>query len=156
MDMGRDLGRGVVAGAVGTMALNALTYLDMAVRGRPASAVPAQAVQAAADAAGVRLTSDGDNETRTNRQEGLGALLGLATGVGFGAVYGIAVGRRGGVSLTAGAVALTLGAMAGANIPATAAGVTDPRKWGIQGWLADLVPHIAYGFVTAAVYEAIN
>jgi hypothetical protein len=31
----RAIGWGLVAGAAGTTALNAITYLDMAIRGRP-------------------------------------------------------------------------------------------------------------------------
>lgn len=31
---------GVTAGAVGTVVLNSVTYLDIAVRGRPSSSVP--------------------------------------------------------------------------------------------------------------------
>ena len=38
------IGIGAVAGAMGTAALNAVTYLDMAVRGRPSSQVPAHTV----------------------------------------------------------------------------------------------------------------
>jgi hypothetical protein len=34
------LARGLLAGAAGTLALNVTTYLDMAVRGRPASQAP--------------------------------------------------------------------------------------------------------------------
>jgi hypothetical protein len=35
MSIGRGLLAGAVAGAAGTTALNAVTYLDMAIRGRP-------------------------------------------------------------------------------------------------------------------------
>jgi hypothetical protein len=41
--------------------------------------------------------------------------------------------------------------MAGSNVPMTALGVTDPRSWGAAGWISDVVPHLAYGLVTAAV-----
>jgi hypothetical protein len=40
--------------------------------------------------------------------------------------------------------------MIGANAPLVRMGLTDPRKWGVSGWLSDLVPHAAYGLVTAA------
>ena len=36
--------RGAAAGAAGTTALNVVTYLDMAVRGRPASSTPERTV----------------------------------------------------------------------------------------------------------------
>jgi hypothetical protein len=32
-----------------------------------------------------------------------------------------------------------------------ALGVTDPRKWSLEEWLADLLPHLGYGAATAAV-----
>jgi hypothetical protein len=34
-----------------------------------------------------------------------------------------------------------------------AMGVTDPRSWPVSSWLSDLLPHLAYGFATAAVFE---
>ena len=37
--MRRELAAGIAAGAVGTVALNLTTYLDMVIRGRPASSV---------------------------------------------------------------------------------------------------------------------
>jgi len=30
-------------------------------------------------------------------------------------------------------------------------GVTDPRTWGLVGWISDLIPHFGYGVVTALV-----
>ena len=33
----------------------------------------------------------------------------------------------------------------------TVLGVTDPRTWGIVGWISDLIPHFGYGVVTALV-----
>jgi hypothetical protein len=42
--------------------------------------------------------------------------------------------------------------MAGANGPMTALGVTDPRTWAAADRVADVVPHLAYGLVTAAAY----
>ena len=37
--------RGAAAGAAGTTALNVVTYLDMAIRGRPASDTPERSVE---------------------------------------------------------------------------------------------------------------
>jgi hypothetical protein len=33
----------------------------------------------------------------------------------------------------------------------TVLGVTDPRTWGLVGWVSDLIPHLGYGVVTALV-----
>jgi hypothetical protein len=35
-----------------------------------------------------------------------------------------------------------------------ARGVSDPRSWGAADWLADVVPHVAYGLVTAWAADA--
>lgn len=138
------------------MTLNVLTYLDMAARGRPASSVPAKTVERAADAVDADLAPAGEDDVAEARSQGLGALLGYASGLGFGALYGVFRSRAGDVSVPAGAFGLTLAAMAGANLPSVAMGVTDPRKWGAEGWIADIVPHAAYGLVTAAVYDLVR
>ncbi len=38
----------------------------------------------------------------------------------------------------------------------TLLGVTDPRTWPVSSWVADVVPHVAYGAVTAAVLEQLD
>jgi hypothetical protein len=140
------LTRGALAGAAGTTALNAVTYLDMAVRGRGSSSTPEQTVETAADK--LSLEIPGDEETRQNRVAGLGPLLGLATGVGAGAVLGAAAGRR----RPSPALAVTLAsllAMVGGNALMASLGVSDPRTWSFTDWLSDALPHAAYGVVTA-------
>ncbi|WP_254714896.1 hypothetical protein [Actinomadura sp. NAK00032] len=144
--------RGLIAGAAGTTALNAVTYLDMAVRGRPASSTPEQSVEKLADAAGVDL---GDGETADNRKAGLGPMLGFGTGLGAGAAYGAIAGRRS-VPMPVATAALTVLAMIGSSAPMTALGLTDPREWSPTDWLMDAVPHLAYGAVAAATYAALR
>jgi hypothetical protein len=63
-----SLVHGLTAGAVGTAVLNTVTYLDMAVRGRPSSEVPAETVGALADIAGVGALRSGPRQ-----RDGLGA-----------------------------------------------------------------------------------
>jgi hypothetical protein len=75
--------RGAAAGAAGTSALNAVTYLDMALRARPASSTPQDTVEAATRKASVHVPGVG--EDRDNRVSALGSLMGLATGVAVGA-----------------------------------------------------------------------
>lgn len=149
------IARGLLAGAAGTAALNVLTYLDMVVRARPSSPVPKQTAQELADSLDTDLAPDGREETRNNRGEGLGALMGLASGLGFGALYGLAADSRR-PSVPLGAAGLALAAMAGANAPAAATGVTEPQEWSPQAWAADIVPHLAYGLVTAAVFDSVD
>lgn len=138
--------RGAAAGAAGTTALNAVTYLDMAWRGRPASSTPEQTVEKLAHTAGVDVP--GDDETRSNRLAGLGPLTGIATGVGVGVLAAL-LARR--LPLPALAGVTGAAAMAGSNGPMTALGITDPRTWSAGSWVSDVFPHLAYGVVTAAV-----
>ncbi len=135
--------RGAIAGAAGTMALNAVTYLDMAVRDRPPSDVPEKIVEHYAPA-----------PVAKNRASGIGALLGYATGVTGGVVY--ALGHRVFAVLPQPLRGLVLGfgVMAATDTSSTLAGATDPRSWGASGWIADLVPHAVYGVVTASVFDS--
>ena len=142
----RDTLMGTAAGAVGTVALNAATYADMAIRGRPSSSVPAEVAGKLAEKAGLDLGSD---ETGQNRKSGLGALSGYAVGLGVGTVYGLVRPHLGDVSRTRAGVVLGLAAMAGSDVPSAALGVTDPTTWGLNGWVSDIVPHLAYGLMTA-------
>jgi hypothetical protein len=88
--MRRPLLWGIAAGAVGTIALDVTTYLDMVVRARPASSTPADVAGALAERAGVELAADGnDSESASNRRSGLGALFGYGVGLGVGDAYGL-------------------------------------------------------------------
>ena len=148
---------GAAAGAVGTTTLNAVTYGDMVIRGRPASSVPSQVAEQLVDKVDIDLSAEdqaADGPTAQNRQSGLGALQGFVVGLGIGAAYGLVRPRLGEVSRLRASVVLGLAAMAGSDIPATAVGVTDPRQWDLNSWLSDLVPHLAYGLATTVAYEA--
>jgi len=54
------------------------------------------------------------------------------------------------------AVLVGLTAMAASDIPLVALRVSNPKTWGISGWLADTIPHLLYGIVTVATYEALS
>ncbi|BAX92643.1 hypothetical protein [Mycobacterium shigaense] len=140
---------GAVAGAAGTTTLNVITYLDIAVRGRPTSGTPERTVAAMARLVGVTVPGNGD--VLANRISGLGALTGYAAGIGMGVLLGLAyaLGWRPGrlvATLVASAVALI-----GTNGPMTVLGVTDPTTWTPVDWISDLIPHLGYGIVTALV-----
>ena len=62
--MWRQLLAGAAAGAAGTTALNAATYVDMALRGRPASSTPERSVEAITDRAGLSVPGDGAERRR--------------------------------------------------------------------------------------------
>jgi len=154
MTIGRGLLAGLAGGAAGTTALNAVTYLDMAIRGRGTSSTPEDTVEAIATKTGQSIP--GDKETRKNRESGLGALTGILAGVGVGAVLGAAQAAGWRPQLIIGAVATGAGAMLVTDAPMAMLGVSDPRTWSVKDWVSDAVPHLAYGLVTAAVVRSIR
>ncbi len=154
MNPWRGLFAGLAAGAAGTTALNAVTYLDMAARGRPTSSTPEDTVEKLAAKASIEIPGEGD--TRKNRRAGLGPLTGLAAGLGVGAVMGLARAFSFRPGLLVAGVVAGAAAMAGAGAPMTALGVSDPRTWAAKDWLSDAVPHLAYGLVAAAVVQGLD
>jgi hypothetical protein len=154
MGIGSGLVWGAAAGAAGTTALNATTYLDMAVRGRPSSSTPEQTVETLSQKAHVPIPGVG--QTRDNRLGGLGALTGLAAGVAVGAALGVARGIGWRPGPVTGAAAAVAAAMVAGNGPMTVLGVTDPRSWTPAAWVSDVVPHLAYGLVTASVLRRLG
>ena len=154
------------------MALNVAAYLDMLVRGRPASKLPGDVAGRLADEVGVPLDfdleidadatdadDDDDDEVSgrvANRQEALGALLGYSNGVGIGLAYSLVrLALPQPPTWFAGAALGTL-AMISSDYPATRLGLTDPQTWSGVDWLSDVIPHMTFGIVTAATFEAIK
>ena len=146
------VGRGALAGAAGTTALNAVTYVDMVVRARPSSSTPEDTVTRVAEVTGARIP--GDEDSRGNRVSGLGPLTGIATGVAVG--IAAALIRHLGVRLPGWVASVAVGAVAmlASDAPMTALGVADPKSWGAADWLSDAVPHLVYGAVTHATLAA--
>jgi hypothetical protein len=150
----RGLLRGAAAGAAATATLDAVTYADMAIRGRPSSSTPQRTVETVAAAVGLRVPGTG--EKKESRLTGLGALAGIATGTSVGAVLGVVreLGWRPG-NLTGGLVTTGI-VLVAANGPMVALRITDPRTWSAADWTADLVPHLAYGAVMYATLAAMD
>ncbi|SDQ36965.1 hypothetical protein [Quadrisphaera sp. DSM 44207] len=146
--------RGLAAGAVGTTALNAVTYLDMAVRGRDASSAPAQTVEVLARATGTRVTSRGDE--RRNRLGALGELSGYTNGLAVGVLASVA--RSAGIRFPGPLGPLVTGAaaMAATDVPMTLLGVTDPRRWSGSDWLLDSASHLSYGVAAHATLDLLD
>lgn len=138
--------RGGTAGAVGTTVLYAVTYGDMAWRGRPASEAPSRLVDEIAQDIGHPVP--GSDDIRDNRLSGLAALVAIALACGTGVAMsllhsaGIRMPWWLGGALT-GAIA-----MAGADVPMARLGVSDPKTWSLKDWASDVVPHLVYGVVT--------
>jgi hypothetical protein len=147
----RTVTRALVAGATGITALNTVTYLDMALRARPASTTPERSVEKLAGVAHVGL---GEGDKATNRKAGIGPLLGYATGVGVTVAYAYLMRRMGRrPPWPVSAVALAALAMVGADAPLVVTRVTDPRRWSAVDWASDVVPHLAYGAAAAVAYQ---
>jgi len=146
--------QGLAAGAVGTSLLNTVTYLDIALRGRPTSGVPEADVERMAESVGVSLGAD--PEVADARKQGLGALSGLLTGFAGGAVFGVLrplaprVGQPLAAALTGAAIMLATDAAS------TAMGTADPRSWSPADWASDVVPHLAYGAGVVLTFDALR
>ncbi|HEY0696511.1 MAG TPA: hypothetical protein VGD43_01735 [Micromonospora sp.] len=140
---------GLLAGVVGSTALNAATYLDMAVRGRPASTTPQRSAGRIVDGFGVDL---GAEPVADNRRTGIGSLLGYAVATTAAAAVTTALGAR---SLPVPVTTALLGgaAMLASAAPMTALGVTDPRHWSRTDWLSDIVPHLVFGAAAALTWR---
>ncbi|WP_436959141.1 hypothetical protein [Streptomyces sp. SudanB182_2057] len=141
--MMRTVVRGCAAGAVGTTVLNAATFADMALRGRPSSQAPAQTVD--------KITQDrvpGAGDDKENRLSGLGGLSGIAVGVGTGVAVSLA--RHAGLRLPWWLGGLVTGALAmtATDLPMARLGVSDPAGWSATDWVSDAVPHLMYGLAT--------
>ena len=150
----RSIVMGAAAGAVGSVALNIVTYADMVIRGRPSSNTPAEVAGKIMAKAGVDLDPEGDDEKAGNRKTGIGSLMGYVTGLGIGTLYGAIRVLTDKGSIPVAGIGLGAAAMAGSDVPIAALGVSDPRTWNRSDWLSDAVPHLAYGIVTAIAYDA--
>ncbi|MDM4719110.1 hypothetical protein QTQ03_05685 [Micromonospora sp. WMMA1363] len=147
-----DLADGAIAGAVGSTALNAVTYLDMTLRARPASSTPEESARRMADLAHVDL---GPEDQATNRRSGLGPLFGYGLGVTAGVAFALLThGRR--LPLATASGLLGGGVMTMSDGTLTALGVADPRSWRRSDWLADLIPHLAFGLAAAVTLSRLR
>src|SRR5690349_3012805 len=152
--MGLGILSGAAAGAAGSTALNAATYVDMIVRGRPASSTPEETIEAIDDRTAGSIPGEG--ETRDNRVSGIGSLSGIVTGVAVGALFGVL--RQAGIRPhpLLGAALTGLTVMAFTDGTMAKLGVSDLRQLGVSDWVADLLPHLTYGAVTWSVLAALQ
>ena len=140
-DVASALGKGVVAGVVGTAALTAAQMLEMYLSGREASNAPAEVVEKVLD---VEPTSEA-------AEERLSQLTHWAYGTSWGAVRGLlsAAGLRG-PAATLTHFGLVWGAALG-MLPAM--GVAPPAtEWDKQQILKDAGFHALYAVATGLTY----
>jgi hypothetical protein len=143
---------GAAAGAAGTTALNAVTYLDMVLRARPSSDTPERVVQELAQRSGQPIP--GTDEEVRSRLQGLGALSGLGTGVLIGALAGAVRPVVRGLGPVLGTALLGGSVMLATDLTMARLGVSDPGSWDAASWASDAVPHLAYGAVTYGALAA--
>ena len=151
--------RGMVAGAMGTVALNIATYADMSARGRSSSSAPSKMIDKVAKQIRLPLSPQGvgaQDETAQNRESGLGALLGYVNGLGTGVIYGLVRSQFDEIPAPLAATLVGLTAMVASDVPLVTMQLTNPKTWGLSGWLSDAIPHLIYGIVTVATFEAIS
>lgn len=136
------MGKGLVAGAVGTAVMTVSSTLEAKLRGRPASTSPAQA---AGQVLGV-APKDPQAEQRFNN------LVHWGYGTGWGAARGLlSVAGLGAIPASAAHVALVWGAEQ-VVLPAT--DVAPPAtQWGLTEVAIDLWHHLVYAAATGLAYE---
>jgi hypothetical protein len=148
---------GALAGAAGTSVLDAVTYIDMGVRGRPPSELPDKMVRKLAEMAGcdelAKPAEELDDKTK-NQRTGIGALLGYADGFGSGALYGMVRPYMRDVPWFWAGIGLAGLTMLMSEGLAAKLGQTDPSSWPISSWIEDIVPRCAYGWTTAIVFDS--
>ena len=145
---------GGVAGAVGVTALNAISYLDVSVRGRAFSDAPAKLVERIVERLAIPLAKD---PARGQRQmAGIGPLLGIATGIAVGAASGLVRAQLARPPFVFASMAIGATAMLCSDAPLAAMGVSDPRGWSLTDWLSDVVPHLAFGAAVEATLRLFN
>jgi hypothetical protein len=145
---------GLLAGAVGTLALNATTYADLVIRGRPPSTVPEDTIRRSAERLGIAALA-GPGATAQHRRQGLAALSGYATGMTVAAVFGLLRPARPLPAFTE-TLAVAGAAMVAGNAGAVAAGTTDPRRWTFADLMTDVVPHLSFGLAAVVTWQAIT
>ncbi|MGB9376368.1 MAG: hypothetical protein WCB04_02535 [Mycobacteriales bacterium] len=144
-DIAALIGKGLVAGAVGTAAMTVSSNVEMKLRDRSASSAPADA---AAKVLGLDFADEQDKER-------FGTAVHWGYGTGWGAVRGVlaALGLRG-----VGATGVHLGLLWGSEIvllPAldVAPPITD---WEPEEVAIDALHHVVYAVVTAMTFELLD
>ncbi|SCF25351.1 hypothetical protein [Micromonospora mirobrigensis] len=147
-----SLTNGIVAGATATLARELISNLDVGIRARPTSDTHERAVQRMADVTHVNL---GPAERAAHRRAGIGSVFGFVNGVLAVSLFAAFRGRRR-PPLPVAAGVIGIGGMLVADGSMTALGVTDPRRWGAEGWFEDALPYVAYGLVAAATLNRLD
>ena len=144
-DVAAAVGKGLFAGAAGTVAMTASSTIEMKLRGRPPSTAPATA---AAKVLGV--------EPKGQKQEArFSNIVHWGYGTSWGAVRGLiaAAGLRG-----PRAAGVHFGAVwGGEQVMLPALGVAPPLwEWGVEEVAIDALHHLVYAGATSAAYALLD
>jgi len=141
----RAIGKGLVAGAVGTAAMTVSSTVEMKLRGREASSAPADA---AAKVLGIDFDNDEDKSRFAN-------VVHWSYGTGWGAVRGLlgALGLHG-----VGATSAHLAAVWGSElVTLPALDVAPPvTEWGAEEVAIDFFHHTVYAVATSLTYGLLS
>jgi hypothetical protein len=149
--------RGMLAGAAGIVVLDAYTYGDMLLRGRPASVVPSAVAKIVAQKLGVESLASDDAPNADNRRSGAGALFGYGVGIGAGAGYAaLRPAFEAWMPWPIAGVLLGASTLVASEGGATALGATDWSTWSLADWVSDIVPRTLYGLTVAAVFHHLS
>lgn len=142
--MADAVGRGLVAGLAGTVAMTLSSMVEMKLRGPSASTTPAQAI---CKSLGLETVSE-------QSQQRLNNLVHWGYGTAWGAVRGVlAAAGIGGLPATLMHFGLVWGAEQ-VMLPKT--GVAPPiREWPPEEIAVDISHHLVYAAATGAVYDAL-
>lgn len=146
MRLTQAIGNGLVAGVVGTAAMTLSSTIEMKVRGREPSTVPARA---AAKVLGVEPVGEPERQR-------FATIVHWAYGTGWGAVRGVigALGIRGPA-----AAALFLAIVWTtelATLPALDIGVPPVSRWSVEEIAIDGLHHVVYATTTSAVCDLLD
>ena len=138
--------RGMVAGAIGTIAMTLTERLEMSLSGREASQVPGRVAAHLMPGKDAGSAADGQR---------LNAPMHWAHGIGMGALRGVLdVAGVNGPAASAAHFALLWG---GDVALYRALGVADaPWRWGADELATDVLHKGVYAVVTGAVYDALS
>lgn len=148
---------GLLAGALGTAALDIYSYGDMAARGRPASELPSTVVAKIADRLGLHAFASAADDLAKSRRSGLGALFGYGVGLSAGVAYAaLRPSVRNWLPWPIAGAILGAATLVASEGSATALGATDWRTWSTSDWIADIVPRTLYGLTAAWAVDALD
>lgn len=141
-----NVGKGLVAGFVGTVAMTVSSTIEQKVRGREASSAPAKAAE---KVLGIEKFQSDAAEQRFS------TLVHWAYGTGWGVARGVL--RSMGLSPPAATAAHFLAIWGGAAVTLPALDVAPPiTAWGKEEIAIDAWHHLVYVTAVAVAYEALD